>query len=293
MFFHRQELQHTVKPDKPDAVYARKLQEVLGGQYGEITVAMQYLFQGWNSRHPGKYKDLIMDTATEEIGHIEMLATMVTRLNQGAPLETQLESEKADPSIAAIMGGMNPAHAIVSGAGAQAKDSNGVPWSGAFITASGNLLADFRANINAESQGRLQAVRIYHMTDDPGVKDMLKFLIARDTMHQNQWIAAAAELQSEGLEDTPVPSSFPIEEEHRQHSYQLWNLSSGRDSATGSWASGPTPDGKGEFEYLEDPSPLATEPTIPAGDPRLHNTGSGPGPKVKKAAEQVVQKLKK
>lgn len=47
--------------------------------------------------------------------------------------------------------------------------------------AGGNLLADFRANLNAESQGRLQVCRLYEMTTDPGVRDMLSFLIARDT----------------------------------------------------------------------------------------------------------------
>ncbi len=55
MYFHRQELQHSATPDKPDAVYARKLQEVLGGQYGEISVAMQYQFQAWNMHMPGKW----------------------------------------------------------------------------------------------------------------------------------------------------------------------------------------------------------------------------------------------
>ena len=54
MFFHKQELQFKAVPDKPDAIYARKLQEVLGGQYGEITVAMQYGFQAWNVHIPGK-----------------------------------------------------------------------------------------------------------------------------------------------------------------------------------------------------------------------------------------------
>ena len=76
MFFHRQELQFASKPDKPDAVYARKLQEVLGGQYGEITIAMQYMFQGWNMHTPGKYRDLVFGIASEEIGHVEMLATL-------------------------------------------------------------------------------------------------------------------------------------------------------------------------------------------------------------------------
>jgi Mn-containing catalase len=57
MFFHKQELQFTAKPDKPDAVYARRMQEILGGQYGEISVPMQYAFQGWNMHIPGKYRD--------------------------------------------------------------------------------------------------------------------------------------------------------------------------------------------------------------------------------------------
>ena len=48
---------------------------------------------------------------------------------------------------------MNPQHAIVTGSGAAPRDSNGNPWSGAFIIASGNLLADLYANVNAEAQG--------------------------------------------------------------------------------------------------------------------------------------------
>jgi Mn-containing catalase len=136
---------------------------------------------------------------------------------------------------------MNPQHAIVTGSGAAPRDSNGVPWSGAFIIASGNLLADFYANVNAEAQGRLQVARIYHMTDDPGIKDLLKFLLARDTMHQNQWLAAIEELKADGLETLPVPGDFPNEEQHEQYAYQLWNFSSGRDSRQGGWASGPTP----------------------------------------------------
>ena len=70
---------------------------------------------------------------------------------------------------------MNPHHAIVSGLGAMPESSTGVPWSAGYIVASGNLLADFRANLNAESQGRLQVARLYEMTDDKGVKDMLSF----------------------------------------------------------------------------------------------------------------------
>src|SRR3712207_7648375 len=51
---------YEAKPDGPDPDFARKMQEVLGGQWGEMTVATQYLLQGWNCRLPGKYKDLLL-----------------------------------------------------------------------------------------------------------------------------------------------------------------------------------------------------------------------------------------
>ncbi|MBE8518590.1 manganese catalase family protein, partial [Amycolatopsis sp. H6(2020)] len=159
MFRHTKLLQFEAKPEKPDPVYAHKLQELIGGAYGEMTVTMQYLFQGWNCRIEGKYKDLIMDTATEEIGHVEMLATMVARLLEGAPATATAHAVK-DPVMAALIGGMDPQQAIVAGGGALPADSNGYPWNGKYIVASGNLLADFRANAAAEAQGRLQTARL-------------------------------------------------------------------------------------------------------------------------------------
>ena len=194
MFFHKQELQFKSTPSQPDAVYARKLQEVLGGQYGEITVALQYEFQAWNTHIPGKYRDLLFGIGAEEMGHVEMLAIMIAQLLEKAPLGITSDAVQDDPTVAAVVGGMDAQHAIVAGAGARAVDSNGNPWQGSYITASGNLLADFTANANAEMQGRLQVARLYHMTDDHGVRDLLSFLLARDTMHQNQWTTAALEL---------------------------------------------------------------------------------------------------
>lgn len=137
-----------------------------------------------------------------------MLATMIARLLDNAPFELQQNAYEMDPALAAVLGGTNPQHAIVSGLGAMASDSEGYPWNTKYIISSGNLLADFRANLNAESQGRLQVTRLYGMTDDPGVRDMLSFLIARDTYHQNMWYAAIKELE-ECEEDIVVPTTFP------------------------------------------------------------------------------------
>ncbi len=276
MFFHRQELQFKSKPDRPDSDYARKLQEVLGGQYGEITVAMQYGFQAWNIHIPGKWRDLLFGIGAEEFGHVEMLAIMIAQLLEKAPATDTESAVKSDPVMAAVIGGTDVQHAIVSGAGARAVDSRGNPWQGSYITASGNLLADFTANANAEMQGRLQVARLYHMTDDKGVQALLSFLLARDTMHQNQWLRAVDELRAEGLEDLPVPSNFPLGQEHREVSYQYLNFSDGTQASAGSWASGPAPDGKGEFSYHDGPTTSAPMPGVTVPDPRLYGTTAEP-----------------
>jgi Mn-containing catalase len=287
VFFHAKGLQFEAKPDKPDAVYAMKLQELIGGAWGEMTVAMQYLFQGWNTRIPGKYKDLILDTGTEELAHVEMLSTMVARLLEGAPAEATARACDDNPVLAAIVGGQNPQHAIVGGGGALLADATGYPWNGKYIVASGNLMADFRANVAAEAQGRLQAARLYNMTDDHGVKQMLAFNLARDTMHQNQWLAAIEELKADGLEEEPTPGDFPQGKENEEFSYTLFNLSIGEESAEGRWASGPTPDGKGQFRYVADPQPLAPEPVLPPGDPELYATNPPGGGLVAKVKEKL------
>jgi len=275
MFFHVKELQYKARPERPDPVFAKQLQEVLGGQFGEMSVMMQYLFQGWNCRGPQKYRDMLFDIGTEEISHVEMLSTMIGWLLEGAPLSEQEAMVAKNPSVAAVLGGMNPQHAIVSGLGATPTDSAGFPWNSRYIVASGNLLADFRANVNAESQGRLQVARLYNMTDDPGIRDMFSFMLARDTMHQNQWMAAIADLESEGLETTPCPSSFPLELEKREVAYQFWNMSAGEESQQGMWAAGKTPDGKGEFEYISNPQPLGPVAVPPPADPRTFGTLDG------------------
>lgn len=269
MFFHVKELQYKAKPTQPDPVYAKKLQEVLGGQYGEISVMMQYLFQGWNCRGEKKYRDMLLDIGTEEIGHVEMLSTMIAQLLDKAPIEEQ-EQAAQDPVIKSIMGGMNPQHAIVNGLGASPNDSTGYPWTARYTISSGNLLADFRANLNAETQGRLQVVRLYEMTDDPGVRDMLSFLIARDTMHQNQWAAAIEELQEK--EGFVVPSTFNKEYEKQEVSHQFLDFSKGTESKEGRWASGPSIDGQGEFSYIEEPKATGQAPILKPAPDYIHGT---------------------
>ena len=271
MFRHQKELQFEAKPDRPNPLIAKYLQELIGGQYGEMSVAMQYLFQGWSCRGEEKYKDMLMDIATEEIGHVEMLATMVARLLEGAPVEDQEAAMQKDPTIGAIISGMNPQHAIVAGLGPRPADSVGNPWSGAYIIASGNLLADFRANLNAESQGRLQVARIYEMIDDRGVKDMLSVLLARDSYHQNLWECAVKELEEkEG--SILVPSTFPRDKERKDIAYDFYNFSEGDQSSEGSWASGKALDGAGEYQWLKEPKIEGAAPKLEPVTPKMYGT---------------------
>jgi Mn-containing catalase len=287
MFFHVKELQYQAKPAAPDPLFASRLQEVLGGQWGEMSVMMTYLFQGWNCRGPAKYKDLLLGTGTEEIAHVEMLATMISRLLEGAPISLQESMVAQNPAVAAVMGGMNPQAAIVAGLGATPNDSMGVPWNSRYTVASGNMLADFRFNVAAESQGRLQVARLYNMTEDAGVRDMFSFMLARDTMHQNQWLAAIEELAADGLEQTPVPSSFPRDREMGEVAYQFMNASDGTESQEGRWAKGPSIDGHGEFTWVK-AKPFGENPGVLPADPRLFGT---PDPSQDGLVERVVNRV--
>lgn len=270
MFYHDKRLQYHAKPDAPDPVYARKLQEILGGAFGEMTVMIQYLFQGWNCRGPAKYRDLLLDIGTEEIAHVEMIATMIARLLDRSPID-QEKAARENPMVGAVLGGMSPQHAIVWGLGANPNDSTDFPWTARYTVASGNLLADFRSNLAAESQGRLQVARLYEMTSDAGVRDMLGFLLARDTYHQHLWMAAIEDLKAEGWETTPVPSAFPDHQERSENNHQFWNFSPGDESTQGNWMNIQVA-GK-PIEYVSKPEPLGDFPEdLGVGHPKLYTT---------------------
>jgi Mn-containing catalase len=274
VYRHSSELQFHAKPERPDALFAAKLQELVGGQFGEMTVMMQYLWQGWNCRVPGKYKDMILDIGTEEIGHVEMLVTMMARLLEGAPSETQADAAAANPALAAVLGGQNVQQAIVTGGAAMPTNSQGVPWNGGYIVASGNLLADFRHNVAAEAQSRLQTARVYGMTDDPGVKDMLQFNLARDTFHQQQWLLGIEQLVEDGLHDSVIEDSRG-DEEKDWAARTFYSFHDGSTAAEGRWAQGSTLVGDAEIQF-EVGSALDDDVNqVPAPDPLLFATYDG------------------
>ncbi|MDX5480989.1 MAG: manganese catalase family protein, partial [Hymenobacteraceae bacterium] len=106
MFYHDNKLQYKVRVDKPNPTFARMLQQAIGGIEGEMRVCMQYLFQAWNMRGNDRYRQMLLETGTEEIAHIEMLATAVALNLEGAPLSLKEEMAK-DKMVGAVMGGMD------------------------------------------------------------------------------------------------------------------------------------------------------------------------------------------
>ena len=261
MFYQDGKLQYEVKVDNPNPLFAKALQQAIGGVEGEIRVCLQYLFQAWGARGPKKYRDMLLNTGTEEISHIEMLATAVALNLEGSPMNVKEEAAEASPMVAAIMGGMNMRHYLSAGMAATAEDCNGVPFNGSHVYASGNIAADMYSNVCAESTGRVLACRLYEMTDDAGMKDMLSFLIARDTMHQQQWLAVLEELG--GYEATlPIPNSFPQSKEVQELNYAY--VATGINGAAvpeGRFTQGASLDGKGEF-HLRQAEPLGQEPQL-------------------------------
>jgi Mn-containing catalase len=195
MFTHRRDLQIKAVPEQPDAVYARRLEDLLGGQYDDIGVAMHYSDRSWEMHVPGRYRDLVFGVGSDQVANIEMLATMIAQLLDHAPARVLDTAVRLDPTVAAVLGGTDLQQAIVAGAGPRAADN---PWQVAAGNVGRNLAADFRTNADAELHRRMQLSRLYRLTDDADVRYLLTFLLARGAAHQRLWRSVAAELTDEG-----------------------------------------------------------------------------------------------
>ncbi|MEX2174758.1 MAG: manganese catalase family protein [Pirellulaceae bacterium] len=256
MFQHIKDLQFDARVSRPDPKFARLLLDQFGGGNGELKAAMQYFVQAFGCRraYPDKY-DLLMDVATEEFSHLEIVGATITMLLEG--INGELKDAAEGNLVAQIGNGSarkndvigramdNPRFLIESGGGPMATDSNGVPWSGAFVNANGDLTVDLRSNIGAESRAKIVYERLLQFTDDPHIHDSLRFLMTREIAHFQQFSAALATIEP----------NFPpgIMQGDLRFTHTYYNLSSGED-ARGPWNEGKGPWEKGEkWEYVEDP----------------------------------------
>lgn len=216
MFFHVQRLINEIVPDEPDPAAANALQEGLGGQFGEMRTMMQYLFQAMNFRGPGgkPFRDLLQGIGTEEISHVELIGTTISRLLDGSP---RYQGKPTDPldkpgasgatplSIALDEGNIH--HYLVGAQGALPVDAAGNPWSGSYVYNSGNLPLDLLYNLMLESTGRLQKCRIYEMTDNATARSTIAYLIVRDQAHENAFAKALESLGVRWNALLPIPKT--------------------------------------------------------------------------------------
>ena len=151
-------------------------------------------------------------------------------------------------------------HVLSTGLAAYPANSDGVPFDMSHIYASGNLAADMYCNVAAETTGRVLAVRLYNSTMDAGMRDMLSFLIARDTMHQQQWLAVVEELG--GHAALPIPNSFDQSKEKQEFSYVYFGQAAdGSAPPAGRFNQGPSLDGRGQFTAKQS-VPMGEEPVL-------------------------------
>jgi Mn-containing catalase len=173
MFTHDKKLLYEVKVDSPNPNYAALLQEQLGGANGELKAAMQYLSQSFRVKDP-EIKDLFLDIASEELSHMEIVATMINLLN-GHDLDAKN----------ATLGGIE-AH-VLTGLTPILANASGYLWTGAYVNETGDIAADLLSNIAAEQRAKVVYEYLYRQIDDKGVKDTIDFLLNREEAHNTMF----------------------------------------------------------------------------------------------------------
>jgi len=238
MFIHNKRLQYTVRVGESNPVLASLLLEQFGGPDGELGAAMRYFTQGLGEDDPGR-KDLLLDIATEELSHLEVIGSIVAMLNKGAKAQlAEGAMEEAEFYRSLTAGGNSHTQTILFGGGPALTNSSGVPWTAAYIDSRGEPTCDLRSNIAAESRAKVIYERLINITDDPGIKEALGFLMTREIAHQKSFEKALY----------AITDNFPSGKLQGVGRYAdiYVNASQGEGDMTGPWNAAPM------FEKIDD-----------------------------------------
>ncbi|ALL93059.1 TPA: manganese catalase family protein [Escherichia coli] len=241
MFRHVKKLQYTVRVSEPNPGLANLLLEQFGGPQGELAAACRYFIQGLSDEDAGR-RDMLMDIATEELSHLEIIGSLVGMLNKGAKGALAEGTENEAELYRSLTQNGNDSHitSLLYGGGPALTNSAGVPWTAAYVDTIGEVTADLRSNIAAEARAKIIYERLINVTDDPGVKDTLAFLMTREAAHMLSFEKAL-----HSIRNTFPPGKLPPIEKYKNVYY---NMSEGED-VRGSWNSDEN------FDYVSDPVP--------------------------------------
>jgi len=238
MFMHNKRLQYTVRVSETNPGLANLMLEQFGGPQGELAAAMRYFTQALAEDDPGR-KDMLLDIATEELSHLEVIGTIVSMLLKGA--KGQLAEGALDQAemYRSISGGGNDSHVtqLLYGAGPPLVNSAGVPWTAAYVDTIGEPTADLRSNIAAESRAKLIYERLINMTPDAGVREALGFLMTREIAHQKSFEKALYAIEP-NFPSGKLPGDPRFTDKY-------YDMSQGNGNTRGPWNEGP------QWEYVE------------------------------------------
>lgn len=185
MFKYEKMLEYPINIRKKDLKMAKLLNQQLGGPNGELAASLRYLCQRF-SMPDEKGRALLSDIATEELGHVEMISTMVRQLIKDASIE-ELKAAGLAPYYTEHKKGVFPV------------DSNGVPFTTAYINVTGNPIVDLQEDMAAEEKARAVYENLMDETTDPDLLAPLSFLRQREVVHFNRFKELHDEYKSKGL----------------------------------------------------------------------------------------------
>ena len=184
MFKHEKLLFHPVEIEKPNPQYAVLLQEQLGGGNGEMKAAMQYMSQSFRIKDP-EIKDLFLDIAAEELGHMEMIAQTINLLNGH---DVDASKVPAGEIQTHVQLGLNPG--LIN--------SSGYSWTSDYVTVTGDLCADLLSNIASEQRAKVVYEYLYRQIEDKKVRETIDFLLNREEAHNSLFRDAFNKVQNTG-----------------------------------------------------------------------------------------------
>jgi Mn-containing catalase len=196
MFMHSKRLQYTVRVGRSDPGLANLLLEQFGGPQGELAAALRYFTQALGEDDPGR-KDMLLDIATEELSHLEVIGSLVAMLNKGAKGALAEATDSEAELYRKLHGAGNDSHVtqVLYGGGPALINSGGQLWTAGYIDTIGEPTADLRSNIAAEARAKIIYERLINVTDDAGVKEALGFLMTREVSHQQSFEKALYAMQ--------------------------------------------------------------------------------------------------